>query len=103
MTQSFTKLALGAALLAGLGGCADDYASGYYGGGYYGSAAPYYGWYGDYYYPGTGIYVYDRYRVGRRWSDADRAYWQSRRKGWHGGAFRNNWRDYHRGRRGPRH
>lgn len=106
MMQSWTKLALGAALLAGLGGCADDYyggyGGGYYGGGYYGSAAPYYGWYGDYYYPGTGVYVYDRYRVARRWSDADRAYWQGRRSGWRGGQFRDNWRGFNRGRRGFR-
>lgn len=99
MIRSLTKVALGAALLGSLAGCADDYVGGY-GGGYYGAVTPYYGWYGDYYYPGTGIYVYDRYRVARRWSDGDRAYWYGRRNGWRGGRFHNNWRDFHRGRPG---
>lgn len=94
MISSVTKLALGAALLAGLGACADDYADGY-GRGYYGAAAPYFGWYGDYYYPGTGYYVYDRYRVARRWSDRDRDYWNARRSGWRGGPYRDNWRGFH--------
>lgn len=94
MVGSMTKLALGAALLAGLGACADDYAGGY-GRGYYGAVAPYYGWYGDYYYPGTGYYVYDRYRVARRWSDRDRDYWSARRNGWRGGPVRDNWRGFH--------
>lgn len=101
MMRSFTKLALGAALLAGLGACADDYGSGY-GRGYYGSVAPYYGWYGDYYYPGTGYYVYDRSRVARRWSDRDRDYWSARRNGWRGGPVRDNWRGFHGGGRGHR-
>ena len=35
----------------------------YYGGyGGYGGYGRRYGWYDDYYYPGTGIYVYDSYR-----------------------------------------
>ena len=50
------------------------YGNGYYGGGYpygyagynspygYGYGSPYYGWNNGYYYPGTGYYVYDRYR-----------------------------------------
>ena len=42
------------------------YSSGYYDrryGGYgYGYGSPYYGWYDNYYYPGTGYYVYDTYR-----------------------------------------
>ena len=36
-------------------------------------ATPYYGWYDDYYYPGTGIYVYDSYRRPRTWNDDQRA------------------------------
>ncbi|HEX8240291.1 MAG TPA: hypothetical protein VF574_11180 [Allosphingosinicella sp.] len=49
----------------------------YYGRG--GGYAPWYGWYGDYYYPGYGIYVYDRYRRPHRWNDDHRRYWEGRR------------------------
>jgi hypothetical protein len=88
-----------------LGGCAYGdygYGGGYYGGGYgYGSSIgigyssgyydPYYGgygygygydpfgWYGDYYYPGVGIYVYDSHRNRHVWNDSQRSYWNSRR------------------------
>ncbi len=89
----------GLALAAGFGlsGCATDgYGGGYggvsvgYGGGYgyydggwdpyYGgySADPYWGWYGDYYYPGTGYYVFDRQNRRHRWNDGQRNYWQGR-------------------------
>lgn len=63
----------------------------------YGSG-PYYGWYDDYYYPGSGYYVYDR--VGRRhsWTDSQRRYWEGRRgdrrENWRN---RENWRDYRSG------
>ncbi|HEU5286639.1 MAG TPA: hypothetical protein VFU20_09075 [Sphingomicrobium sp.] len=92
---------------AGLGGCAtyspfgygsgvsvsygdrgyyDPYYGGYgYGHGYspygYRSAygySPYWGWNNGYYYPGTGYYVYDRYRRPRVWTDAERQYWTER-------------------------
>jgi len=68
----------------------DDYYDPYYGGGYYGAnynrygygyGQPYYGWYNGYYYPGTGYYVYDRDRRAHRWSDAQRKYWEWRRRG----------------------
>ncbi|HEU0100434.1 MAG TPA: peptidase [Allosphingosinicella sp.] len=49
----------------------------YYGRG--GAYGPWYGWYGDYYYPGFGIYVYDRYRRPHRWNDDHRRYWEGRR------------------------
>jgi hypothetical protein len=86
---------------AALGGCASDY--GYGGYGY--SAAwgdPYWGWYGDYYYPGTGIYIYDAHRRRHAWSDEQRHYWEGRRQGWHGPnrAGGSNWRDFRRHRRG---
>ena len=45
---------------------------------YWGAHNSYYGWYGNYYYPGTGFYVYDRIGKRHRWSDAQRRYWQSR-------------------------
>jgi hypothetical protein len=62
-----------------------DYGYGGYGGGYgygypsYGYASPYGGWYNNYYYPGTGVYVYDRNRRSYRMSDAQRRYWQQQR------------------------
>lgn len=100
------KAMIGAALLgsaAALGGCADD---GYgYGGsrvavGYNaGWGSPYWGWYDDYYYPGTGVYVYDRYRHRHAWNDGQRAYWEQRRGSWRGDQrWRNNWHEFH----GPR-
>lgn len=47
-------------------------------GGYYGGPA--YGWYDNYYYPGNGIYVYDRGGRAYRMRDKDRAYWEARRE-----------------------
>jgi hypothetical protein len=66
-----------------------------YGGGY-GYGSPYYsdyygspfGWYDDFYYPGTGIYVYDSYRRPRMWNDRERRYWQHGGGSWHNGG---NW------------
>lgn len=58
-----------------------------YGGGYgyspygYRSAygySPYWGWNDGFYYPGTGYYVYDRYRRPRVMTDAERQYWTQR-------------------------
>lgn len=56
------------------------YGSGYYGSGYYdmGYGAPYYGWYDNDYYPGTGYYVYDTYRQPHVMTSTQRAYWSSR-------------------------
>ena len=64
----------------------------YYGGGYdrydrygyggygYGSAYdPWWGWYGDYSYPGVGFYIYDRGGRRHRWDDNTRRYWEGRR------------------------
>ena len=91
----------------GYGGVSVGYNSGYYGGGYgyspygysgYGYGSPYgyanygsyggygsygygydpFGWYGNSYYPGTGIYVYDRHHHRRTWSDSERRHWQQR-------------------------
>ena len=89
----------------GLGGGygAYGYGSPYYGYGYgspyygYGYGSPYYGyglgyepfgWYDDFYYPGTGIYVYDSSRHRHRWSSDQERYWNSRRSHWqsHSGA-----------------
>ena len=72
----------------GYGDYYDPYYGGYYGANYnrygsygYGYGMPYYGWYNGYYYPGTGYYVYDRDRRAHRWSDAQRRYWEWRRRG----------------------
>ena len=92
-----------AAASLGLSGCYDD-GYGYggvqvgYGGGYYddgfGYGGPYgggygygspYGWYGDFYYPGNGIYVFDRGGGRHRWNDGQRRYWEGRRGGDRGG------------------
>lgn len=74
------------------GGVSVGYGSGYGGYGYggygypyrYGSlyGSPYWGWYDGFYYPGTGFYVYDRYRRPYVWSDRYRRYWSDRRDVW---------------------
>jgi hypothetical protein len=38
------------------------------------------GWYSGYYYPGTGVYVYDRWGRSRLWRDHERAFWTAQRK-----------------------
>lgn len=66
---------------------------------------PYWGWHRGYYYPGTGYYVYDRYRRPYRWNGYQQRYWQGRHHGWRGDrrAFRPYWNDFDRGwRRGGR-
>ena len=37
-----------------------------------------YGWYGNSYYPGSGLYVYDRYRRPSVMTSGQRSYWTSR-------------------------
>ena len=74
---------------------------GYSSGGYYDDYDPYYsygprsyfGWYGDYYYPGTGYYVYDRYRRPHRWNNGQQRYWYDRGREWRGDR-RENWRGF---------
>lgn len=63
---------------------------------------PYYGWYDGYYYPGTGYYVYDRDRRAHKMSDAQRRYWEMRRKGATpkesaAGNLIQNWADFQNG------
>jgi len=78
------RAALAAAATLAVTGCA-DYGYGGHGYGYsrvsvgYRSSYPYYGWYDDYYYPGVGIYVYDRGGHRHRWSDRHRRHWEARR------------------------
>ncbi|WBH17176.1 peptidase [Sphingomonas radiodurans] len=65
-----------------------------------------FGWYNNFYYPGTGVYVYDRNRRPFRWNDGQRRYWQGRpgfnqpgaRANWNG--FRQNYRAERRDYRG---
>ena len=84
MTSSLFRLVLVAGAALALTGCASDrdggrsyvgasigYASPYYG--------PYYGWYDNYYYPGVGVFVYERSGARHRWNGTQRRYWQARR------------------------
>ena len=95
-------IVVGAVLISslGLGACADQYAYGrapgyddgygysqwdqYYGNplgwqqvpvGFLGNG---FGWYGNNFYPGNGIYVYDRRGVRRAWNQQQRGFWQPR-------------------------
>lgn len=86
-----SPLALGACTSTGFGvGYASD---GFYDDGYgypqpgygYGYGAGGYsldgfgrGWYNDFYYPGTGVYVIDRGGRRHRWNDDQRRHWQNR-------------------------
>ena len=81
-------LAAAAALAVGLGGCADGYygggvATGYYSGpvgygaDYYGGVGyPAYGVYNDFYYPVTGVYVFDRGGHRREWNEDERRHFR---------------------------
>lgn len=117
--RTMGMLGLLTGLAAGLGGCTDGYGysgvnvgygtAGYYdpydagygyagyGGGYgAGFGSPYYGWYNDFYYPGTGVYVYDRNQRRHRWNDGQRRYWEGRRGGYRNDQIRDNWADFRR-------
>ncbi|MHB9878214.1 hypothetical protein ACSMXM_00910 [Pacificimonas sp. ICDLI1SI03] len=85
-------MSLGACAYGDLGhGSVGISSGGYYGSGYdsryydnYGynrtyRYPAYYGWYDNYYYPGQGIYVYDRRGDRHRWRDNDRRHWEGRR------------------------
>jgi hypothetical protein len=54
----------------------------YSGYGGYGYSYDPFGWYGDFYYPGAGIYVYDRSRTRHVWSGDQQRYWTQRRGEW---------------------
>jgi len=88
----------------GTGGYYDPYYGDW---GYYRSN-PYWGWYDGFYYPGTGIYVYDRQRRPYRWTAGHQDYWTRRQAYWRGRddfrtsrrELRENWRDFQAGRQG---
>jgi hypothetical protein len=105
-TPRLRALALAATAGAALAGCSEydtGYGYGYgrpygYGSSYYGRSyspysyyTPYYGWYDNYYYPGVGVYIYDRSGSRYQWNDTYRNYWQGRRTG---GNYRENWSGY---------
>ncbi len=108
--MSIAKLSLAAAALLSAGAlsaCNDGYGYGGVSAGYgvantwdpyYGGyrADPYWGWNNGYYYPGTGVYVYDRQNIRRRWNPQQRGYWQGRNQTWRGAGreIRPMWRDY---------
>jgi hypothetical protein len=94
----------------GYGSYGGYYGDPYYGYGGYGPYGGYgygyggydpFGWYGDYYYPGVGIYVYDRDRHRYRWNDQQRRYWSGRTSNWQsrtGTTYRReNWSGWNRG------
>lgn len=104
MLRFAAKPLLAAAAALSLGGCyyygdMDGYDSSYdpyYSG--YGSATfaySYFGWYQDYYYPGIGVHVFDRYGNRHRWSDRHRRYWEGR--GHRYRDRRENWDGFTRG------
>jgi len=67
----------GSRISVGIGtGYGGYYGSPYYGG--YGYGSPYYGWYDNFYYPGTGYYVYDTYRRPYAMTTTQRQYWSTR-------------------------
>lgn len=47
-------------------------------------ALPYCGWNNGFFYPGSGIYVYDRDHHPHVWSDSQQEHWSQRRESWHG-------------------
>ena len=108
----YSGVSVGIGYGGGYGGYGYGYPYGGYGYGGYGYGGYGYdpfGWYGDYYYPGSGIYVYDRYRRRHEWTDDQRRYWEQRRDQWRshpsgtttttsgtenwGGWDRSHWRD----------
>ncbi len=95
MTRTIIRLGLAAGAAAALAACADDsyYGRGYgypvgtvggyysgpvgYGGEYFaGLGYPTYGFYNDWYYPGYGVYVFDRAGHRRAWNDDERRHWE---------------------------
>lgn len=80
----------------GYGGINVGYASNYYGDGYGGYGGYGSGWYNDYYYPGSGVLVYDRGGKSYRWNGTQQRYWEGRR---YNLRDREDVRDYRRFRR----
>jgi hypothetical protein len=47
----------------------------------YGFSSPYCGWYDGYFYPGSGNYVYDRYRNRHAWTGPQQQHWTTQARG----------------------
>lgn len=82
------------------GGYYSPYGYGYpYYGSYYGGYDPF-GWYGNYYYPGTGVFIYDSYHHAHHWNGDQSHYWTTRRSNWEGRTgttwHHDNWSGFHR-------
>lgn len=84
--RGLKPLVMAAVAALTLSGCMTDGGYGFRGG--RGYVDPFYGpgvapfgggWYNDFYYPGTGVFVYDRRGTRRGWSTAERRYWQGQR------------------------
>jgi len=77
-------VSIGVGYGGGYGGYYGGYGYGYPYAGYgygYGYGDPF-GWYGDYYYPGAGVFVFDSSRHRHRWNGDQQRYWTSRRTQW---------------------
>jgi hypothetical protein len=82
----------GGGAYAGGGYYGDGYADGYYGDGYgyygdgyYGGYPPF-GWYNGFYYPGSGLFIYDRSGHRHDWHGGGAGGWHGGQGGgWHGG------------------
>ena len=70
----------------GYGYGSDPYGGYGYGGYPYGGYGFPFGWYDNYYYPGSGIYVYDRHHHRHQWTDAQRQYWRDKFARYHSGS-----------------
>jgi hypothetical protein len=99
---------LAAAAALGLSACSTydgyGYGGGYYRGGYaLSDGGPFYGWYDDYYYPGSGHYIYDRRGHRRAMNQAQRRYWLSRAQNREDRQqIRQNYREFRSEQRGDR-
>lgn len=95
---------LGLAACSTYDGYGYGYGSGYYRGGYaLSDGGPFYGWYDNYYYPGSGYYIYDRRGNRRAMNQQQRSYWLNRARTPQDRAqIRRNYRDFRADRQGDR-
>ena len=82
LTLSAAAISVAGCAYGNMGGLGYNSGYGYngYGNSPYGYGSPYFGWYNNSYYPGTGIYVYDAYRRPTVWNDAQRVYWTNQKR-----------------------
>ncbi len=82
----------------GQGGYYDVNSDPFYSGRY--GYTPQYGWYNNYFYPGTGYYIYDRRGSRYGWNDDQRRYWERNRVNIRSREDLRDYRDYRRENRG---